>query len=32
MVDLGIRGGIGLNGSEREDFVFIKKSRMFDGD
>lgn len=32
MVGLGIRGGTGLNGSEREDLVFIKKSRMLDGD
>lgn len=28
MIDLGTRGGAGLNGSEREDLVFIKKRRM----
>lgn len=27
-IDLGIRGGAGLNGNERENLVFIKKRRM----
>lgn len=28
MIDLGTRGGSGLNGDDREDLVFIKKRRM----